>query len=151
MSTYTTTPGRTGSSLARRTGYAIAAVVNAGLLYAANVWPGWQVLPFLSEDTPLVLALVNVSLIVGIIVNAVYLVLDQPAVKAAGDLVTLGIGLAALVRLWQVFPFDFGDSVFDWTLLLRIVFGVTIAGTVIGLIVQIVVLIRRLLGFPGPV
>lgn len=133
----------------RRLGYAIALVINALLLYAVNVWPGWQVVPFLTDETRDVLDLVNLSLIVGMITNGVYVFVDGPVVRALGDLITLGIGLAVLLALWQVFPFDFDDSGFDWTLLVRIVLGVALFGTAIGIVVQVVVLVRSLLGTGG--
>ena len=41
-------------------------------------------------------------------------------------------GLAALVRLWPVFPFDFTGTTFDWALTARIVLVVGLAGTAIG-------------------
>jgi hypothetical protein len=133
---------------ARRVGYLFAALVNGALLYFANVWPGWEVLPFLTGNTREVLGIVNVSLIAGVVVNVVYLFLDLPWLKALGDLVTLGIGLAVLARLWQVFPFDFRGSSFDWALVVRILFAVAGVGSAIGIIVQVVMLIRSLFG-PG--
>jgi hypothetical protein len=47
-----------------------------------------------------VLGLVNLSLAAGLVANLVYLVGDAPVVKSPGDLVTTGIGLAVLVRIW---------------------------------------------------
>ena len=52
-----------------------------------------------------VLWLVNLSLAAGIAANVVYLAYDPPWVRSLGDLVTTGIGLAAAIRIWQVFPF----------------------------------------------
>jgi predicted membrane protein len=127
-------------------GYAIAAVVNAALVYAVNVWPGWQTLPFLNQDTSHVLGLVNLSLVAGLVANLVYLANDAPWLRSLGELVTTGIGLAALVRFWQVFPFDFGGSSFEWALLARFVLVVAIVGSVLGVFVQFVLLMRRLLG-----
>lgn len=150
MSTSTTSPGRRAGAPARRVGYLIAALINGALLYFGNVWPGWQVLPFLTDDTRQVLDIVNVSLIAGIVVNVVYLFLDPPWLKALGDLVTLGIGLAVLVQIWQVFPFDFQGSSFDWALLVRILLVVAGVGSAIGIIAQFVMLIRSLLGLGGP-
>jgi hypothetical protein len=40
-------------------------------------------------------------------------------VKSLGELVTTGIGLAVLVRIWQVFPFDFAGWSVDWSWLVR--------------------------------
>jgi hypothetical protein len=130
--------------VARRFGYAVAVLVGAALLYLINVWPGWQVLPFLTEDTRQLLGIVNLSLIVGIIVNLVNLLFDATWFKALGDLITLGIGMAVLVQIWQVFPFDFGGSSFDWALLVRWVLVLAMVGTAIGIIVQVIILIRTL-------
>jgi len=57
---------------ARRLGYTIAVVVNAVLLYAVNVWPGWQAVPFLTAETAAVVPLVNASVLVSLVANAVY-------------------------------------------------------------------------------
>jgi hypothetical protein len=50
---------------ARKAGYAIAAVVNAALLYLINDRPGWEAAPFLTGDMSRVLALLNLSLTLG--------------------------------------------------------------------------------------
>lgn len=137
---------RKTSSASRRVGYAFAIAINGVLLYLVNVWPGWQVIPFLTADFRQVLGLVNASLIAGMVVNLFNLLLDWRWVRALGDLVTLGIGLAGLVLFWQVFPFDFPGG-FDWSLLVRIVIVLAMVGTVIGMIVQVVTLIRSLAGY----
>ncbi len=138
-------PARRPLVAARRVGYVIAAAINAALMCAINVWPGWQAAPFLTEDTHRVLGLVNLSLAASLIINMIFLVSDLPPVKALGDLVTTGIGLAVLVRVTQVFPFDFDDSSFDWVLLVRVVLVVGMAGAAVGVVVQFVTLVRRLL------
>jgi hypothetical protein len=133
----------------RRVGYLIAAAINTALMYAINVWPGWQTVPFLTDDTHRVLGLVTLSLAVGAIVNVIFLVADPPWVKALGNLVTAGIGLAVLAGVLQVFPFDFTNASFDWGLLIRVVMGVGIAGAALGVLVGIVSLVRRLLDGPA--
>ena len=138
------------TSAGRRLGYAAAIVINALLLYAINVWPGWHAVPFLDGEAREVVDLVDVSLIAGMITNGVCVLVDRPAVKMLGDLVTLAIGLAVLVVFWQVFPFDFNDSAFDWTLLIRIVLGLAVLGTAIGLVLQVVVVFRSRVGTGGP-
>src|SRR5436190_9702285 len=55
----TTAPIRTPPDVTRRAGYVVGAVVNGMLLLAVNVWPGWQVVPFLTAQTSQVLGLVN--------------------------------------------------------------------------------------------
>jgi hypothetical protein len=128
---------------ARRTGYAIGAVINALFLYLINGWPGWQSLPFLTDETPRVLALVNASLVISVAVNLAYLAYDAPWFTAAGGTLTVGVGLAVLIRIWQVFPFAFGGT-FDWARLIRVVLVVGIIGSLIGLVVQAVQTVVRI-------
>lgn len=126
----------------RRVGYIVSIIVNGALLYAANRWPGWDALPFLTAETPQVLGIVNASLVAGIVANVVYLVWDPPRLKALGDLVTLAIGIAAMVQIWQVFPFDFSGSSFPWETVARILLGVGIGGSAIAIIVALVTVVR---------
>ncbi|HXV94210.1 MAG TPA: hypothetical protein VD813_12980 [Pseudonocardia sp.] len=137
---------RLPSAAGRRTGYGAAIVVNAALLLAANVWPGWEVLPFLTADTTRVLGLVNLALVAGIVVNAVYLVNDRPAVRALGDLLTTAVGLAAVIRLLQVFPFDFPGTGFDWAVLARVLLVLGVVGASVAVVVAAVSLVRALAG-----
>lgn len=123
--------------------------MNVVLFLLVNVWPTWRAVPFLTEATLDVLALVNLSLIAGVVVNVLNLVLDLAWVRTVGDLVTSVIALITTIRIWVVFPFAFSDTGFDWELLTRVVLGVAIGGTIISIIVQVVILIRMVLGF-GP-
>ena len=136
-----TAPAHRPSVAARRAGYAIAFAINAALLFAINVEPGWQVLPFLTDSTTEVLGLVNLSLAAGLAVNAAYFAHDAAWLKSLGDLVTAGIGLAVAIRIWQVFPFEFHGS-FDWALLVRILLVLAMAGTGIAIAVSVISLVR---------
>lgn len=126
----------------RRAGYLIAVLVNVVLLWLVIGWPSWQVVPFLTDQMQEVIVLVVFSLLVGAASNLVNFAVDRAWVKALGAIITSAIGLAALVRLWEVFPFDFGGSNVDWVLVTRVVLAVAIAGCVVGIIVQIVTLVR---------
>ena len=128
--------------VSRRVGYTIAIVVNVILLVLVNDVPGWQAVPFLTVDFTQVLWLVNASLVAGIVANAVYVVHDPRWVRALGDVVTTGVGLAALVRLWQVFPVAFSEASVDLDLLARWVLAVGIAGSVIGIVAAAARLVR---------
>lgn len=140
--TSTVSTKRRPSAAARRTGYAIAALVNAALLYLVNVWPGWDVVPFLDEDTTQVLGWVNASIVAGIASNLVYLFNDSRWVRSLGDIVTMGVGLAALMSIWQVFPFDFGDQSFDWAIVFRVLLVVAMLGSAIGIVARVVSLVK---------
>jgi hypothetical protein len=133
---------RRPSVAARRFGYIVAAAITAAIWFVINVWPGWQDLSFLTDQTTEVLWLVNVSLVVSVAVNLIYAVYDPVWLKALGDLVTTSIGLAVLVRAWQVFPFDFSDYSIDWAVIARVVLVIGIVGSCIGIVVQLVTLMR---------
>jgi hypothetical protein len=131
---------------ARRAGYVVAVVVNAALLYVFNVWPGWQALPFLTQDTQLVTGLVNASIVVSLVANVLFVAWDPRWFKAFGDVVTTSVGLVAVVRIWQVFPFDFGSSSIDWALVARVVLVVAIVGSAIGIVAALASFMRAVTG-----
>jgi hypothetical protein len=128
---------------ARRVGYCLAIGLGVALLVVLNAWPGWQAIPFLTSSTSQVLWLVNLSLAAGIAANVVYLAYDRPWVKSLGDLATTGIGLAAVIRIWQVFPFALPTG---WSAAVRVLLAVAIAGSCIALVAQLVSLARWLTG-----
>ncbi len=137
-------PAKTRASTGvRRAGYVVAMMVNALMLLAANIWPGWEVVPFLSRETPLVMSWVNVAIVVNLVANAAYFLRDPVWLRSVGDLVTLGVGTAVMVRIWQVFPFDLTGSGMDWALVLRIVLVLGIFGSVIGMIAAAGTLVRN--------
>jgi hypothetical protein len=138
-----TTPTRP-SAATRRVGYGAAAVINAVVIYLVNVSPGWEELSFLTDDTHQVLGLVNVSLVAGAAANLVLMFTDPAWLRAAGGLVTTALGVAATARLWQVFPFDFGDAANDWTPWVRVALAVGIAGGVIGLLAHGAALVKSI-------
>ena len=111
-----THPARRPSAGARRAGYGLAIVFSTALLVILNGSPGWQAIPFPTSDTAQVLWLVNLSLAAGIAATFVYLAYDPPWLKSLGDLITTAIGLAAAIRIWQVFPFDLSAG---WSLTVR--------------------------------
>lgn len=134
---------RRSSAGTRRAGYALAIVFSTALLVILNGWPGWQAMPFLTGATSQVLWLVSLSLAAGIAVNLACLVRDPPWLKLPGDLATTAIGLAAAIRVWQVFPFDLSPG---WSTTVRVLLAVAIAGSCIGLVAQVVSLARWLTG-----
>jgi hypothetical protein len=130
-----------------RSGNVGSAVINALLLWGINIWPGWQVLPFLTADMNRVLDLINASLIAGIIVNLVCAVIHARALLSLGNIVVMGIGVAAMLRMWEVFPFDFGTSWSGWPVVVRVLLVLGIVGSIIGGIVEVVNFFRALAGF----
>lgn len=129
---------------ARRAGYLVAAAVNAIIFYAVNVWPGWQAVPFLTDDMSVVLGVVNASIVVNLVANLVYVLADPRWFKALGDVLTTAVGMAALLRIWQVFPFDFSSSSIDWSLVVRIAVAVAIVGSGIAIVAGLVSFVRSI-------
>lgn len=127
---------------ARKVGYLVGAVVNGLLLWAVSVWPGWDALPFLTADTTKVLGWVNASIVVGLVANLAYAAADPPRFKALGDVVQNVVGLAAMARMWQVFPFHFDEGRVDWNLLARWGLGLAMAGAAIAVVVALVHFVR---------
>lgn len=130
-----------------RSGNVGSAVINALLLWGINIWPGWQILPFLTADMTRAVDIINASLIAGIIVNVVCAVIHSRALLALGNLVVMGFGVAALLRLWEVFPFDFGTAWSGWPVVVRVFLVLGIVGSAIGALVEIVNLFRAMAGF----
>lgn len=62
--------------------------------------------------------------------------------RALGDVVTTSVGVVAMVRIWQVFPFDVDSDTSGWGLLLRVLLAVGIIGSVIGIVTALVRLAR---------
>ena len=136
---HVTEPSPPARNASRGGGYVGQAVVNIVLILLVNRWPGWQAVPFLTDETPRVLGLVNASLFVAVVVNFILAVADPPRLKALGDLVIGGVGAAALVRIWQVFPLDLQGG---WETLARVLLVVGLVGTGIAVLVALVRLVR---------
>ena len=125
----------------RRTGYVFGALADVLLLVLIHVWPGWDVVPFLTGDMTQVLGWIDAALIAGIVVSAAHLVRDPGWLTPAGTLVTTAFGLAAMVRLLQVFPFDLSSG---WATAVRVLLIVGVIGSAIGLLAALVSLVRML-------
>jgi hypothetical protein len=135
----------------RRIGYVIGALANLAMLYLVNVWPGWESVPFLTDETPRVLVLLNLSLIVGVVANLAYVAFDAPWFVALGGVVTTAVGIIVLARIWVVFPFSFTGtdsltSAMNWELIARLALIAALVGSVIGLVVQFLRFLTRVSG-----
>jgi hypothetical protein len=82
--------------------------------------------------------------------NLVYVFADPPWLRSLGGLLIAAVGVAVCVRLWQVFPFEFDDSGFDWAVVFRVLLVVGAVGSAVGVIVQSVAAVRAVLGGANP-
>lgn len=136
---------RPSVAVSSRGGYLVAVSVNLVMWYLINIQPGWDAVPFLTQQTTLVLPFVNASIIAGIVVNLLYVIRDPAWLRGLGDVVTTTLGLVAMVRIWQVFPVEFADGS-PWRLLARWVVGVGIIGSAIGILAGFAKLVQGLTG-----
>ncbi|MGY1669819.1 hypothetical protein [Geodermatophilus sp. SYSU D00710] len=136
----TGTRTRPPSTAGRRSAAVAAVLANGVLLLLLHVWPGWEVVPFLTGETTQVLPYVDAALVAGIAVALLQLVRPGGAAVPAGSFVTTAFGLAATVRVLQVFPFDLGPG---WEVVVRVVLWLGVAGGVVGLLAAFVALSRR--------
>lgn len=132
----------TTRDLARRSGYVVAIAVNVVMLYVVNNLLAWDILPFLTSDFGRVLWLIDISLLATIVVNFIYVAYDQSWFRSLTQVGLNLISLVVAVRMYQVFPFDFSGSSFDWTQIARVVIIFTILGTAVGAVVEAVKLVR---------
>lgn len=123
---------------ARIAGYLFTVVLMGVVWFAANAWPGWEAVPFLSDEVPLVLGLFNLSLVATAAVNVVYVAADPPWLTASGELVLSAISLAVAWQVAAVFPVDFTGLGYDLTTLARIVVVVALVGSAIAVLVNLV-------------
>lgn len=127
----------------RRTGYLVGVVLNGILLILVNGTPGWTAVPFLTDRFSSVVGVVDLALVAGLVTGLVQVWHDPEWLVALDGVVTSCAGLVALVRIWQVFPLDFAGASVDWAWVARVVLVVGLAGTAIGLLVQLLTLARK--------
>lgn len=125
-------------------GYIVAIIVNAILLIVVNNLLAWDLLPFLTGEFGQVLWLIDISLLATIVVNIVYLGYDPGWFKSVCQIGLGGISMAVAIRMYQVFPFDFTGSQFDWTWIARFVLVLAVVGTGIGIFAELVKLAQDL-------
>ena len=126
------------SPATRRFGYFVAMLVNVAMLIVVNNLLAWDILPFLTDDFARVIPIINVSLGAGILVNLLYLLSDPAWLKSLTQIGLLGISIAATVRLYRVFPFDFSAYEFNWETTGQVLLILAIAGAGIGIIAEFV-------------
>ena len=127
----------------RRFGYAVAIAINVAFIILINEWPGWSSVPFLTNDTEVVIPILNAALVISIVVNAIYLIADPRWLRAMGDAVTAAVSFIVIIVTLRVFPFDFSEYSFDWTMLVQIMLGVGLIGCVVGVIANLVTFVRE--------
>lgn len=120
---------------ARRAGYAVAVTVTVLGWFVLTAWPGWRDFGFVTEDFTRVLPLVQVAFLATVLTNLGYTLHDASWLRTLGAVVAGGVGIAALVALWRVFPFTFAGS--GWEVAFRLALAFAIVGTLLDMLVQV--------------
>lgn len=126
---------------ARRFGYIVSIVINLILLYLANNVENWDV-PFITNDWPDVLWILNLSFQATIIANLVFLAFDPSWFRHGVQVLLNALGLVVIYTLYQVFPFDFGGAQINAGIRVAMLIGVF--GVGIAIIIEFVALVLGL-------
>jgi riboflavin transporter FmnP len=129
------TPTATGRVLF----HVLGALGNVLILVALHVWPGWDVVPFLTGETPRVLGLLDAALVAGIVVHLVQLAGGPGWLTPAGLVVTSAFGMAVSAWAFQVFPFDLTGG---WETVVRGLLVVSVVGSAIAAVAALVSMVR---------
>ncbi|NNC40988.1 MAG: hypothetical protein HKN95_09885 [Acidimicrobiia bacterium] len=135
---------RKPSAAVRRFGYLIAIALNAAFLVLVNNLLEWDLSPWLTDDFELALPLISAALIATIVVTAIYMFFDARWFKSLTQIGLAGISLAATLRLYRVFPFDFSAYEFPWNTVARSVLIIALVGTVISIVTETVKFVRAI-------
>ena len=125
-------------------GYIASAVFSAVFLWVMNQLPAWKPF-FLLDSYSEVLWAINMSLTVQIVLNLVLIFFHPLFFHYLIQTVFNLVSIVALVWLIRVFPVDFSARPGDWlNLVFRIVLIVSLVGTAIGGITNLVHFFRSL-------
>ncbi|MDH4363662.1 MAG: hypothetical protein OEY70_06225, partial [Acidimicrobiia bacterium] len=110
-------------------------------LYLVRHLVGWDV-PVLTADFGRVVPYIELSILVSLAANAAWLVLDPPWFRSLLQIAVNLAGLAPIVRMWQIFPFDLGADDRIWRLAIRALLVLAFAGTMVGTLAELARLAR---------
>jgi len=116
--------------------------MNLVFLYVANNLLAWDLLSFLTAAFGSVVWLINLSLAATILANVVWLGYDAPWFKSLSQIGVNLISAVVSIRMYQVFPFDFSQSQFDWAPITRLVIILTFVGVALATIAELTKLVR---------
>ena len=140
------------STESKRVGYGLAVGINVLLLVVVNNILGWGWFPWLTPEFEDVLPIINLALAVNIVLNLIYMAFDEPRFKAVTQILVNLLAIAVLVRMFQIYPFDFSAHEFpvdiaafdlSWDLLTRLLLGLAIFETSVAVVMEVVNLFRE--------
>ncbi len=139
-------PKKRPSRGTRRFGYGVSIVVQIVLLVVVNTiltWD-WSFMSWLTDDFSDLLPYINLSLVVSIIVNVICMAYDPLWFRSFTQVILAIVGLIVAVQTWRIFPFDFSETAFDATTLVRVGLVFTMFAIVASIIGETVKMVREL-------
>ena len=109
--------------------YFVAIIFNLIFLYIVNNLLNWHIY-FVTNAFNEVLWIINLSIIVAIIGNALLLLYSPERLRHSVKIILNIISFIAVYIVWKVFPFNFYNSFYNWgfnILLILAMIGITIA------------------------
>lgn len=100
----------TVDAVGRKVGYVVAAGVNLFALWVANQLLSWAWPPFLTGAFEELLPILTVSFVASAAVNLLWVVWEPAWFRHLAQAALDAIGVAVVVRTWQVFPFDLSSG-----------------------------------------
>jgi hypothetical protein len=140
--------GKAKSSGGKKVGYIVSIIVLIIVIYVLRHLREWGV-TFLTEDFSKCLFYIEISIYASIGAQVLFLLYDNRWFKHLIQALTNIAGAVALIMIYVIFPFDFGDA--TWTRWIRIGILVLFGLTLIGVIVDLVKGIRYLVKDPEAV
>lgn len=120
----------------RRFGYVMTVLINLVMLIVVHRVLDWGWPSFLTDRFDLVVPWISFSLIVTIAANLAYQFNDAPTVKSTGQILVNLTSFFVTYRIYQVFPFDFSATSFNWETVLRVLLILAMVGAGIGVLTE---------------
>ena len=116
-------------------GHLVGIAVSLVLLYVVHKLVEWDLLSFLTDGYDRVVGPISLSIVATIVGHVVKIVLPSRRLGFLIDGVATAFGFYALLRIFQVFPFEFDPDGFRWHLVVRFVLVIGLLGSAIGVLV----------------
>lgn len=122
----------------KKSEYIATIIFNLIFLYIFNNLLNWHIY-FVTNSFNEVLWIVNLSIIVSIIGNALLVVFDPVRFRHLVKIIINIVSFAAVYLVYEVFPFNFYNSFYNWGFSILLI--LVMIGIIIGTIVEIYLLI----------
>ena len=128
--------------IGRNVGHGVTLIVDLLLLWIVDNLLAWDVLPFLTGEFAEVSGLIMFSLVASMVVHVALLASSRPRPSPIERAALAAIDVWVSISVLRVFPFDFDEYSFDWSIVARTVLVIGVIGSAIGLLTALARLAR---------